>query len=276
MRAIQTKIPYRIPLVGGFTDFPQYYTKYGGQTICCPIDRFIEVSVKENQFQGIDIQSKAELPWGIGLGSSGVFCSALVMALAKSKARRLSKLAIGRLAYQLENGIEDNATGRQDSIACLFRGISKFSYRKDDSVTVSPVHVPAPWRRKLTDRLLLFDTGERRRARDSIKDVLSRRNKLLLDHIARLPDQLITAWKNQDWDFLATALVLQEEYRSQASPLCRSKRTDRFLDIARACGAGARLAGAGLGSLLCYCPEAKQSELRQKLGLAEIDFSILW
>jgi hypothetical protein len=45
---------------------------------------------------------------------------------------------------------------------------------------------------------------------------------------------------------------------------------------ARRCGAGARLTGAGFGCLLCYCPEAKQPQLRETLGLSEIQFSILW
>jgi galactokinase/mevalonate kinase-like predicted kinase len=141
---------------------------------------------------------------------------------------------------------------------------------------VERVAVSAAWRKKLSNRLLLFDSGVRRRASDSIKDVLSRRNTPLLNKIAGLPKLLLQAWKDGDIDFLGKALDLQEHYRSQLSPTCRSTETDRLLGIARSCGAGARLTGAGIGTLLCYCPEEKQPELRKKLGMSEIKFSLLW
>ena len=106
--------------------------------------------------------------------------------------------------------------------------------------------------------------------------MLGRKNKSLLHEIAKLPGLLIRAWNNGDMDFLGTALGFQEQYRSRLSPTCRSPRTDKLLEAARKCGAGARLTGAGIGCLLCYCPEEKQSELRRKLNLKEIPFSILW
>jgi galactokinase/mevalonate kinase-like predicted kinase len=224
----------------------------------------------------MDVQSKADLPWGIGLGSSGAYHSALISVLAKFKKQRLSKLSIAKLAYDLETGIEKDATGKQDSLACLFKGFSNITYYCDDSVTVDQIPIPTEWQKKLTNRLLLFDTGERRRSRDSIKDILSRKNDSLLNEIAKLPDMLARAWRALDIDFLASALDLQEEYRSQLTPSCKSQRTDRFLGIARRCGAGARLTGAGLGCLLCYCHEERQQQLREKLCLPEIRFSILW
>jgi galactokinase/mevalonate kinase-like predicted kinase len=263
-------------LVGGFTDFPQYYTKFGGQTICCLIDKFIEVSIIPNTHRGIDIKSSADLPWGIGLGSSGVYYAALVSALAEAKKQKLGKLKIAELAYQLENGIEDNATGRQDSVSCLYRGCSKINYLRDDSVTVDRIPLSREWQKKLDSRLLLFDTGIRRRARDSIKDLLSRRNQPVLDEIAKLPDLLLAAWRKGDIDYLATAISLQQALRSQASPSCTSPRTYDLLRIVQSCGGGARLTGAGLGALLCYCHEKNQERLRRKLGLSEIKFSILW
>jgi D-glycero-alpha-D-manno-heptose-7-phosphate kinase len=276
MQFVEAKVPYRIPLVGGITDYPAYYRKHATQSICCTIDRYLAVSVKQNSQCGLRIESKAELPWGMGLGSSGAYFSALVLAIARSKGKKLPKLVAARLAYELETGIDKCATGRQDSVACLFKGISKISYHRDDSVTVDRVPIPAGWREKLARRLLLFDTGVRRSARDSIRDILGARNTPLLNEIARLPGVLIEAWNSRDFDFLGTALDLQEKYRSRLSPTCRSRRTDRLLRIARDCGAGARLTGAGVGCLLCYCPEGKQRQLREQLGLSEIRFSILW
>lgn len=276
MQTVQAKVSYRIPLVGGITDYPEYYRKHGAQSLCCTIDKYLYVSIHRNRQGGLDIRSRAHLPWGTGLGSSGAYHSALVMAFAMLKRQKLSKLAIAGLAYDLETGIDKFATGRQDSVACLFRGVSKIVYHRDDTVTVDRVAIPSAWRKKLSNRLLLFDSGVRRRARDSIKDVLARKNTPLLDRIAELPKLLLRAWNAGDMDFLGQALDLQEQYRSRLSPTCRSAETDRLLDIARSCGAGARLTGAGIGTLLCYCPEERQPELRKKLGVSEIKFSLLW
>lgn len=276
MQTVQAKVSYRIPLVGGITDYPEFYRQHHAQSVCCAIDKYLQVSIKENRHGGVQIESKADLPWGIGLGSSGAFHSALILALAKSKKQRLSKLAIARLAYELETGINKYGTGRQDSVACLFGGISKITYLSNDSLAVDRVRIPSEWQKKLSNRLLLFDTGVRRKARNSIKDILSRKNKSLLNEISKLPTTLMKAWKSENIDFLGVALDLQEFYRSRLSPTCKSRRTDKLLDIARKCGAGARLTGAGIGCLLCYCHEDGQRQLREKLGIPEITFSILW
>lgn len=276
MHDAKAKVPFRIPLVGGLSDLPAYYRQHGGESICCTIDRYIYVTIEKNGHGGIDIRSAADLPWGIGLGSSGAYYSALILAMAQSKKQTLSKLAVAKLAYDLETGIEDNATGRQDSLACLHHGITKYSYLRDDSVIVNEVPIPNSWQKLLSDRLLLFDTGERRRACDSLKDIVARKNVAVLSAVAKLPSALLQAWEGGDLDFLASALDLQEHYRGELSPSCKGARTDRLLAVARRCGAGARLAGAGLGCLVCYCREEKQPLLKEKLGLPQIPFSILW
>lgn len=276
MQTVEARVSYRIPLVGGTTDYPDYYREFGARSICCPIDKYLSVSIRKNDRGGLDIHSEADLPWGTGLGSSGAFHSALILAFARDRRQKLSPLLVARLAYELETGIDPYATGRQDSLACLFKGVSEFKYHRDDSVTVRRIALPSAWRKKLSNRLLLFDSGVRRRARDSIKDILARKNKSLLHEIAKLPGLLTRAWNEGDLDYLGTALNLQEQYRSHLSPTCRSPRTDKLLEIARDCGGGARLTGAGIGCLLCYCPEERQGELRKKLGLKEIPFSILW
>jgi D-glycero-alpha-D-manno-heptose-7-phosphate kinase len=276
MQTVEAKVSYRIPLVGGITDYPEYYLKHGAQSLCCTIDKYLYVSIRKNRQGGLDILSRADLSWGTGLGSSGAYHSALILAFARLRKQKPTNLVVAKLAYELETGIDKFATGRQDSVACLYRGVSKINYYRDGSVTVDRVALPAAWRKKLSNRLLLFDSGVRRPARDSIKDVLSRSNTPLLNKIAGLPKLLLQAWKDGNMDFLGKALDMQEHYRGQLSPTCRSAETDRLLGIARSCGAGARLTGAGIGTLLCYCPEEKQSELRKKLGISEIKFSLLW
>jgi galactokinase/mevalonate kinase-like predicted kinase len=77
MQTVQAKVSYRIPLVGGITDYPGFYRKYGAQSICCSINKHLTVKITNNEYGGLRTDSKADLPWGIGLGSSGAFYSAL-------------------------------------------------------------------------------------------------------------------------------------------------------------------------------------------------------
>lgn len=276
MQKIKARVFYRIPLVGGATDYPEFYKKYGAQSVCCAIDKYLSVTIETNACGGLNIESKADLPWGMGLGSSGAFNSALILALARLRKRHLTKIAVSRLAYNLETGIDMHGTGRQDSIACLFSGISKITYHRNDSVKVDRISLSVDWQRKLSDRLLLFDIGIRREARHSIKDFQAKKNQPLLHEIAKLPNLLLCEWQLGNFEFLGDALNLQENYRSQLSPSCKSPRTDKILSTVRKHGAGARLTGAGLGCLLCYCPQEKKALIRDELKLKEIPFSILW
>ncbi len=42
---IISRAPFRIPLGGGGTDLPSYYTKYGGKLISVAIDKYVGTTV---------------------------------------------------------------------------------------------------------------------------------------------------------------------------------------------------------------------------------------
>ena len=44
---IITQTPFRISLLGGNTDFPAYFKKYGGAVLTMAIDKYIYCIVKE-------------------------------------------------------------------------------------------------------------------------------------------------------------------------------------------------------------------------------------
>lgn len=275
--SIEVKVPYRIPLVGGFTDFPQFYnTGAVGQTVSCTINRFVTIALSINRLGGINIRTRSDLPIGVGLGSSGAFHAGLILALAKSRDKALTPISAAALAYQLETGINQYSTGQQDSLACLVRGITLLTYKQNNPVVAAQVHLDRELRRTIDRRLLLFDTKIRRDAASSIEDIFQKNNVKTLTQIASLPQKLLTAWKEGNLSATADLLNDQEALRSNLSNSCRSRLTDEMLAKARSVGAGARLAGAGLGCLLCYCPEDRTENLRHVLNLEEIRFSILW
>ena len=44
---IITRTPFRLPLGGGGTDLPSYYTQFGGQLITASINRYMYVNINE-------------------------------------------------------------------------------------------------------------------------------------------------------------------------------------------------------------------------------------
>ena len=47
-KIVTTKTPLRISFLGGGTDMPYFYEKYGGVTISSSIDKFIYVTIKKH------------------------------------------------------------------------------------------------------------------------------------------------------------------------------------------------------------------------------------
>ena len=112
---IVTRTPVRIPLGGGGTDLPSYYTQYGGSLLSAAIDKYIYVTVNK-RFEdsirvsyseteiaektekikhpivretlkllgidsGVEITSIADVPSNTGLGTSSSFTVGLLHAL---------------------------------------------------------------------------------------------------------------------------------------------------------------------------------------------------
>src|SRR3989344_4783263 len=110
---IVTRAPFRIPLGGGGTDLPSYYSKYGGKLISVAIDKYLVTTVNhpvtDNLIrlkyshsetvesvgeikhdlikealkltgitQGVELSFIADIPAGTGMGTSGSFKASLI------------------------------------------------------------------------------------------------------------------------------------------------------------------------------------------------------
>jgi len=112
---IITRAPLRLPLGGGGTDLPAFYSRYGGHFVSATINKYvyilvnprfedsIRVSYSKTEIvdtvdeiehpivreamrlvgvdRGLEIVSIADMPANTGLGSSGTFTVALLHAL---------------------------------------------------------------------------------------------------------------------------------------------------------------------------------------------------
>lgn len=190
---IISKTPFRISLVGGGTDFEDYYKINGGSVVSFTIDKSMFVTVNK-KFDGklhlrysktevgnvvddlrhdivkeclkfVDINGGIEIviisdipSVGTGLGSS----SALTVGLLKSLFAYVGKEVYGNQLAEMACDIEINRLkapiGKQDQYACALGGLQQYIFNKDGSVENRDLYI-GNWTRifdELLDSLLVF------------------------------------------------------------------------------------------------------------------------
>ena len=141
-----TRTPFRIPLGGGGTDLPSYYSRHGGFLVSAAINKYVYIllnrrfedgirvsysrteivnSVDEIQHPlvrealrllgldgGLEIVSVADLPANTGLGSSSSFTVGLLNALHTFKGETASPQQLAEEAYTIEVEILKEPIGK--------------------------------------------------------------------------------------------------------------------------------------------------------------------
>lgn len=201
---IFVRAPFRIPLGGGGTDLPSYYSKFGGELICAAINRYMIVTVNRplvdklirvkytqteivdsvkrikhelvrealrltNITDSIEINSIADLPAGTGMGSSGSYLVALLKALHMLKNEHISTKDLAEEACRIEIDILNRPVGKQDQYMAAFGGIAKLKINKKGRVSVKQLSLSQSFIRDLESSLLIFYTGIRREEKQILK-----------------------------------------------------------------------------------------------------------
>jgi D-glycero-alpha-D-manno-heptose-7-phosphate kinase len=196
---IIARAPHRIPLGGGGTDLPAYYSQHGGFLLAAGINKYVYVyvnhpaaddliRVKYSDYEevsttaeikhdlirptldllgiekGIEIVTMSDIPSGTGMGSSGSFLVASLTALLESQRKRTPPQALAELACHIEMDLAGHPVGKQDQYMAAFGGLTKFEIALDGQAVVSPINIKAETSEELQSRLLLFYTGMTRSA----------------------------------------------------------------------------------------------------------------
>lgn len=197
---ILTRTPLRIPLGGGGTDLPAYYTQYGGELTSVAIDRYVTIAVKRNFDEslrvsysrtevvrhvdelehpivrealrllgierGLEIVSIADVPANTGLGSSGSFTVGLLLALHAFKRELRSPQELAEESFHIQAERLNQPIGKQDEYLAAFGGLTRLVIERDGQVAVESLVVADGIREELEHNFLLFYTGIRRNAAD--------------------------------------------------------------------------------------------------------------
>jgi len=201
---IISKTPLRMSFVGGGSDLPVFYRKYGGAVVSTAINKFVYVTVNQKFDDrirlsysktedaksaekvkhplvrealqmlgirgGIEITSIADIPAkGTGLGSSSSFTVGLLNALHAFANRYApaEKLAQESCAIEIERCGEP--IGKQDQYAAAYGGFNLIEFNPDDSVSVEPIICKRETLRQLQENTLVFYTGITRSASALLK-----------------------------------------------------------------------------------------------------------
>lgn len=201
---IISRTPLRMSFVGGGSDLPVFYRKFGGAVVSTAINQFVYITVNKkfdekirvsyskteeartvDRIQhplvreamkllkingGMEITSVADIPGrGSGLGSSSSFTVGLLHALHAYAERYASAEQLAREACEIEIERCGEPIGKQDQYAAAFGGLNYIRFNEDDSVSVEPILCQRETLRTIQEHILVFYTGITRSASDVLK-----------------------------------------------------------------------------------------------------------
>ena len=200
---IVTRTPFRVPLGGGGTDLPSFYSRYGGFIVSAAINRYVYIMVNRRfedslrvsysqteivdgagqvehpivrealKFVGIDrnleIVSIADLPANTGLGSSCSFTVGLLNALHTLKREHASLDELAEEACHIEIDRLGEPIGKQDQYLAAFGGITCLEIDREGGVRTSPLAVPEGVVQELENNTMVFYTGIQRSASEVLR-----------------------------------------------------------------------------------------------------------
>lgn len=299
---IIVRAPVRIPIGGGGTDLPLYYSQFGGEWISAAIDKYIYVLVNKRfdnslrisyskteevdnpeQVQhpiirealkllgitgGIEIVSIADVPSNTGLGTSGSFTVALLTALyAFLKKDIPPRREIAEQACHIAINLLKEPSGKQDEYIAAFGGITAFSAPQNGMVKIEPLYpaILSPGTiKELESNLLMFYTGIRRESKEALKTQAQAAANL--HQVKEIGREIKASLINCDFTQFSQLLDLHWQRKKERDG-ASNPQINRWYDIAKEAGAiGGKLIGAGGGGFFVfYCVNNKE-KLREAMA----------
>ncbi len=197
---ILSRTPLRISFVGGGTDIPNFYQRYGGEVISTAIDKYISVRIAKrrnsqitintpdhhetvyspDQIQhplireavrktdvsgGVSITVTSDIPSrGCGLGSSSALTVGLLNALYAYQGVEMPPETLAQQACEIEIDRLNQPIGKQDQYIAAYGGLRRIQFNKDESVHTQKIAVTPETIARLEESFILFYTGIQRRA----------------------------------------------------------------------------------------------------------------
>ncbi|MBN2213036.1 MAG: GHMP kinase [Bacteroidales bacterium] len=303
---IISRTPFRISFVGGGSDMETFYSRHRGAVLSTSINKYMYISshrfffpdkirIKYSQTEtvnsvqelqhpilretlkklnipgGTEISSIADIPAGTGMGSSSSFTVGLLHNLYAVKRQFVTHEQLAREACEIEIGLLKEPIGKQDQYAVAFGGLNVISFNPDGSVVVEPLYIKNEVYEALQENLLMFYTGNQRKASDILseqKKNASREDKFnILKSMVTLVSDLKECLYNENLDDFGK--ILHENWilkQKLAAHISNSEIGEMYRTGLKNGATGGKLLGAGGGGfMLFYCEKNKQMKLTESL-----------
>jgi len=299
-----TQTPLRISLLGGGTDFKDFYMREGGAVLSLAIDKYVYVIAKErfddkiylnysrkeivdsvSQVRhelireslektgikkGIEVTTLADVPSeGSGLGSSSSITVGLLNAFYSYQGEQVTAEHLAREACEIEIDILGKPIGVQDQYIAAYGGICFFEFKKD-GIKVEKLAIPSDLKRRLVSNLLIFFTNKTRKS----ETILSEQKRNIDSHLQELRKIRDLAYEAKEallnGDIDKIGYLLHENWLAKKKLATNITNDEIDLMYERAMDAGSlggKISGAGGGGfLLVYCPRERQNAVREALS----------
>lgn len=311
---IFSRTPFRIPLGGGSTDLPSYYSKYGGFIFGVAINAYFDVFLRKPmtddniyfqysqsesvnvlkklshnigrealQIAGVDkavsVVFKADTPAGTGLGSSGSCAVGLLNALFYSKGVAKTKQELAENAFQITQNL-GWPDGKQDPYVAAMGGFSAFEIAKNGAVTFLKPKISEKTKKLFFENSLFFYTGV---SRVSTPILAAQDKAKILEMKHRTKEigyEIYKSFQEGDLEMFGRLMDEHWENKKRMSGKMSSTRFDTIYAAAKNAGAlGGKIMGAGGGGyFMLYCPTRKKKDAvrraLERFGMREISFAI--
>jgi D-glycero-alpha-D-manno-heptose-7-phosphate kinase len=290
---IISRTPFRVSLVGGGSDLPQYYQARHGSVVSMAINRYMYVTVNKRFDSsirvsytkteivqragelehdlireamkvvgitgGVEITTIADLPAGIGLASSSTVTVGVLNALFAFQGRHVSAEELARRACEIEIDVLGKPIGKQDQYIAAYGGFQHIRFVPDETVEVNPIICSREASQSVFSRLMLFYTGMQRSAGSVLRHAKRRISsngqvKVAMDQLVWLSEELRCQLMRNETKQLGQLLDRAWELKKQMASSVTNGFLDGFYKKARLAGAeGGKVLGAGGGGCLLAC-----------------------
>ena len=266
-----------MPLGGGGTDLPWYYTKYGGFFLSGAINKYMHVVVNRRFEPGIrisysqtedvedrdeikhpsarealkildirdhiEVVSLADAPASTGLGSSGSFTVGLLNALYAYKKITKTPEQIAEEACDIAMNRLKEPSGKQDEYVASLGGIRAYDIGTKGDVRVYDLNLSEEIIAELEGSIMMFYTGIKRSAIDVLRkqeqQVAMEDGKAIdkMHAIKRIGLESRRALETGDLNRFGELLDEHWTLKRGVTNTMTNDRIDRWYSMAKDCGA---------------------------------------
>lgn len=300
---IRVRTPLRIPFAGGLTDVKSYAERFGGVTVSSTIDLGVDVTLSDSvngRFEvvaddgseaverledvrndlvretllavdpgqrPVRIELRLEVTGKSGLGASGAIAVALLQATLAAHGQRPRAEELGAEAARIEVEVLAGNSGYHDPHVCARGGLLRLDYLGPD-VTATPIQVPAGFRAKFEESLLLFATGVQAGTRESLGLLTRQMDDALevLHDIKALAAETEDALVCGDLDRVARCIGEQQRLKQKLPGTFNDELVTEVRSRLSRLGASVQFPGGKVGAyMFVCCPDGQQREVRERL-----------